>query len=70
MVESLCIFRPCGKCYRLNVSGIKYRTFTARWDDDEPDEVDMRADYGQLDNDVEFYTKSRTPVDRRKPDTE
>lgn len=65
--DSITVYIPSvGKCYKMVVSGIKFRTFTARWEDDEPDDVDMGFDYGQIDNDIEFYIDSRTPVDKRK----
>ena len=54
------------KYIAVEVSSIKFRTFTARFEGKEPDCVDPWL-YGQLDNDVEYDRRTRTPVDRPRP---
>ena len=48
----------------VEVSSVKFMTFTARFVGGEPDSVDPWA-YGQMDNDIEYDRRTLMPV--RKP---
>lgn len=50
-----------GRYVVVEVSSVKFMTFTAKFPDGEPDFVDPWS-YGQLDNDVEYDRRTRTPV--------
>ena len=45
----------------VEVSSVKFMTFTARFVGGEPDSVDPSA-YGQCDNDIEYEMRTRSPV--------
>ena len=47
----------------VEVSSVKFNTFTARFVGGEPDAVNPGA-YGQCDNDVEYDMRTRRPVGR------
>ena len=50
----------------VEVSSVKFRTFTARFVGGEPDSLDPWT-YGQLDNDIEYDIRTLRPVRRSKP---
>ena len=54
------------RCYRLRVSSVKFMTFTARFEGDEPAGLDVYDRWGQKDNDIVFHKTTREPIDMRE----